>query len=67
MKYALSHLKKGEYYIWSIRFGSYDTGGDTTATKQQKNYLREKSIKKTSMEKKVALGPQVHTGDVPGD
>jgi len=37
-----------------------------TATKQQKNYLGEKSIKKPVW-KKVPLGPQVHTGDVPGD
>jgi len=32
-----SSPKKAEYYIWSIRFGSYDTGGEMTTTKQHKD------------------------------
>jgi len=31
-----SSRKKAEYYIWSIRFGSYDTGGEMTAPSKKK-------------------------------
>ncbi len=38
--------KKTEYYIWSIRFGSYTTGGEMTATKQKKitTYIRAAKV-----------------------